>query len=99
VVALDPIHDYAIAQRIEQISKEVLQGRQGSLYPALHRLENRGWLKSEWRNTDTGGESEADFAGPKTVEAHKQELEQELEKELRFHFVPSLAGVARSASE
>jgi PadR family transcriptional regulator PadR len=57
VVALGPIHGYAIAQRIEQISKEVLQVQQGSLYPALHRLENRGWLVSAWRNTDTGREA------------------------------------------
>ncbi|PYV20010.1 MAG: PadR family transcriptional regulator [Acidobacteria bacterium] len=57
VVALGPIHGYAIAQRIEQISREVLQVQQGSLYPALHRLENRGWLKAEWRNTETGREA------------------------------------------
>jgi PadR family transcriptional regulator, regulatory protein PadR len=57
VVALGPIHGYAIAQRIEQISKEALQVQQGSLYPALHRLENRRWLASEWRNTDTGREA------------------------------------------
>ena len=57
VVALGPIHGYAIAQRIEQISREVLQVQQGSLYPALHRLENRGWLKAEWRDTETGREA------------------------------------------
>ena len=57
VVALGPIHGYAIAQRIEQISKEVLMVQQGSLYPALHRLENRGWLVSEWGDTDTGREA------------------------------------------
>jgi len=57
VVALGPIHGYAIAQRIQQISKDVLQVQQGSLYPALHRLENRHWLSSEWRNTDTGREA------------------------------------------
>ena len=54
VVALGTIHGYAIAQRIQQISREVLQVQQGSLYPALHRLENRGWLGAEWRDTDTG---------------------------------------------
>ena len=47
VVALGPVHGYGIAQRIRQISKDVLQVQQGSLYPALHRLEKRGWLKSE----------------------------------------------------
>ncbi len=48
VVALRPIHGYAIVQRIQQISKDALQIRQGSLYPALYRLENRGWLKADW---------------------------------------------------
>ena len=57
VVALGPIHGYAIAQRIQQISKDVLQVQQGSLYPALHRLENRGWLDAEWRDSDTGREA------------------------------------------
>jgi transcriptional regulator len=57
VVALGPIHGYAIAQRIQQISREVLQVQQGSLYPALHRLENRLWLKAEWRSTETGREA------------------------------------------
>ncbi|MGH9729751.1 MAG: PadR family transcriptional regulator [Candidatus Acidiferrales bacterium] len=57
VVALGPIHGYAISQRIQQISKEFFQVQQGSLYPALHRLENRGWLGAEWRVTDTGREA------------------------------------------
>jgi PadR family transcriptional regulator, regulatory protein PadR len=57
VVALGPLHGYAIAQRILQISKDVLQVQQGSLYPALHRLENRRWLKAEWRTTETGREA------------------------------------------
>src|SRR5215475_5237688 len=57
VVALEPIHGYGIAQRIRQISKDVLQVQQGSLYPALHRLEKRGWLKSEWRDAETGREA------------------------------------------
>ena len=48
VVALGPTHGYAIAQRLQQMSQDVLQVQQGSLYPALHRLEKRGWLKSEW---------------------------------------------------
>ena len=54
VVALGPIHGYAIAQRLEQMSGAVLQVQQGSLYPALHRLEARGWLKAEWKTTETG---------------------------------------------
>jgi PadR family transcriptional regulator PadR len=57
VIALGPIHGYAIAQRIQQISREVLQVQQGSLYPALHRLENRGWLQAEWRESDSGREA------------------------------------------
>jgi transcriptional regulator len=57
IVALGPIHGYAIAQRLQQISKEVLQVQQGSLYPALHRLENRGWMKADWRNSETGREA------------------------------------------
>src|SRR3954471_25059014 len=54
VVALGPIHGYAIAQRLQQISRDVLQVQQGSLYPALHRLEKRRWLRAEWGATDTG---------------------------------------------
>ena len=56
IVALGPVHGYAISQRIQQISRDVLQVQQGSLYPALHRLENRGWLKAEWRLTESGRE-------------------------------------------
>jgi transcriptional regulator len=57
VAMLGPIHGYAIAQRLLQISEHRLQVPQGSLYPALHRLEKRGWLKAEWRATDTGREA------------------------------------------
>ena len=57
VVALGPIHGYAIAQRIKQVSREVLQVPQGSLYPALHRLENRGLLAATWDASDTGREA------------------------------------------
>ena len=57
VVALGPIHGYGIVQRIQRISKEALQIRQGSLYPALYRLESRGWLKAEWKITDGGREA------------------------------------------
>ena len=56
IVALGPIHGYAISQRIQQISKDVLQVQQGSLYPALHRLEIRGWLMAEWGDSETGRE-------------------------------------------
>jgi PadR family transcriptional regulator, regulatory protein PadR len=57
IVALGPVHGYAISQRIQQISRDVFQVQQGSLYPALHRLEDRGWLQAEWRNTETGREA------------------------------------------
>jgi transcriptional regulator len=54
IVALGPVHGYGISQRIKQISKEVLQVQQGSLYPALHRLEKRGWLHAEWGQSENG---------------------------------------------
>ena len=57
VVALGPVHGYAIAQRLQQVSKHVVQVPQGSLYPALHRLEKRGLLTAEWKTSDTGRES------------------------------------------
>lgn len=57
VVALAPVHGYAIAQRIQQISREALQVQQGSLYPALHRLENKKLLTAEWGPTETGREA------------------------------------------
>jgi|SRR5215472_16974927 len=47
-LTLEPLHGWAISERIQQISKEVLQVQQGSLYPALHRLERRGWIKARW---------------------------------------------------
>jgi transcriptional regulator len=54
VVALGPLHGYGITQRLRQISKDVLQVPQGSLYPALHRLEERGWLTASWNESETG---------------------------------------------
>jgi PadR family transcriptional regulator, regulatory protein PadR len=54
VAALGPIHGYGLVQRIQQISRDALQIRQGSLYPALYRLERRGLLTSEWKTTDGG---------------------------------------------
>jgi PadR family transcriptional regulator len=53
-IALEPKHGWAIAKRIQQISREVLQVQQGSLYPALHRLEQKGWIKGRHAETDTG---------------------------------------------
>jgi PadR family transcriptional regulator, regulatory protein PadR len=57
VVALGPIHGYAIAQRIQQISREALQVQQGSLYPALHRLEYKKFLAADWKASETGREA------------------------------------------
>jgi transcriptional regulator len=57
ITALRPIHGYAIAQRLQQISRDALQIRQGSLYPALYRLERRGLLAAEWRTTEGGREA------------------------------------------
>ena len=53
-VSLEPKHGWAIAKRIQQISGEVLQVQQGSLYPALHRLEQKAWIKAKWTETETG---------------------------------------------
>ena len=57
VVALGPLHGYAIAQRLQQVSRNVVQVPQGSLYPALHRLEYRGLLTADWKQTETGREA------------------------------------------
>ncbi len=56
-IALEPKHGWAIAKRIEQVSNEALQITQGALYPALHRLEQQGWVKAEWKATETGREA------------------------------------------
>ncbi|HEY2433836.1 MAG TPA: PadR family transcriptional regulator [Vicinamibacterales bacterium] len=57
IVALGPIHGYAVARRIQQISRDVLEVPQGSLYPALHRLENRQLLAAAWKTSETGREA------------------------------------------
>jgi PadR family transcriptional regulator, regulatory protein PadR len=56
-LSLGPAHGYAIAQRLQQVSRETVQVNQGSLYPALHRLEQKGWLKASWRQSETGREA------------------------------------------
>jgi PadR family transcriptional regulator PadR len=56
-VAVDPLHGYAIAQRLDQVSRGVVQVPEGSLYPALHRLENRDLLTADWKKTETGREA------------------------------------------
>src|SRR5678816_2492115 len=57
ILSLEPARGYGIAQRLEQISKSVVQLNQGSLYPALHRLEQKKWLKAEWKQSETGREA------------------------------------------
>jgi PadR family transcriptional regulator, regulatory protein PadR len=57
VVAVGPLHGYAIAQRLQEISRDALRPRQGTLYPALHRLENRGLLSASWKLSGTGREA------------------------------------------
>jgi PadR family transcriptional regulator, regulatory protein PadR len=73
VVALGPVHGYALAQRIQQISRDVLQVQQGSLYPALHRLENRGFLSATWKASETGREAKYYRLTPKGRAQLKEE--------------------------
>lgn len=56
-ISLEPRHGWAIAKRIEQVSEEALQITQGALYPALHRLEQQGWVRARWRTSETGREA------------------------------------------
>ena len=56
-ISIEPKHGWAIAKRIEQVTEDVLQVTQGALYPALHRLENQGWIRSEWKPSETGREA------------------------------------------
>ena len=75
ILSLGPAHGYAIAQRIEQISRNAVQINQGSLYPALHRLEQKKWLRSEWRDSETGREAKfyaLTRAGEKQLEVEKE---------------------------
>jgi PadR family transcriptional regulator, regulatory protein PadR len=71
-LTLDPMHGWAIAKRIEQVSGDVLQVQQGSLYPALHRLEQQGWIKARWAESETGRQARfysLTAAGRKQLEA------------------------------
>ena len=74
VLSLQPLHGYAIAQRVQQISRDTVRLNQGSLYPALHRLEQKRWLKAEWRQSETGREAKfyaLTKAGEKQLAAEK----------------------------
>jgi PadR family transcriptional regulator len=73
-LAVEPMHGWAIARRIEQASEDVLQVTQGALYPALHRLEQQGWLRADWRETETG--RDAKFY--QLTRAGRAQLEKEL---------------------
>jgi PadR family transcriptional regulator len=68
----EPMHGWAIAKRIQQVSGQVLQVQQGSLYPALHRLEQQGWIKARWAESETGRQAKfysLTVAGRKQLEA------------------------------
>jgi PadR family transcriptional regulator, regulatory protein PadR len=73
-ISLEPKHGWAIAKRIEQVSNDALQITQGALYPALHRLEQQGWVRAEWHSTETG--REAKFYN--LTRAGRAQLEKEL---------------------
>ena len=88
VVALGPIHGYAIAQRMRQISRDFFLLQQGSLYPALHRLEDRGWLKAEWKATETGRDAKFYALTPKgrkQLEAEVKDWEQHTDAVALIH--------------
>src|SRR5207302_4594943 len=73
-INLQPLHGWAISERIQQISNEVLQVQQGSLYPALHRLERRGWIKARWGTSENNRRAkyyELTRAGRKQLEAEE----------------------------
>jgi PadR family transcriptional regulator len=54
IVALEPMNGFAVSQRLKQVSGDILQVSDGSLYPALHKLEQEGWIRAEWRTTENG---------------------------------------------
>jgi len=77
-LALEPIHGWGIAQRIQQVSKDALKIGQGSLYPALYRLEYRGWIKAEWGNSENNRRAKfyrLTIAGRKQLESERETWE------------------------
>ena len=75
VLAPEPLHGYAIAQRLQQVSSDVVQVQQGTLYPALHRLEQRGYLSASWKASDTGRDAKfyrLTAAGRKQLDRHRE---------------------------
>src|SRR4029453_9565313 len=79
-LSLEPAHGWAIAKRIQQISSDVLQVQQGSLYPALHRLEQQGWIAATWQDTETGRNAKV----YSLTRAGKRRLSEELESWARL---------------
>lgn len=73
-ISVEPQHGWAIARRIQQVSEDALQVTQGALYPALHRLEQQGWISAKWMKTETG--REAKFY--QLTKAGARQLEKEL---------------------
>src|ERR671935_509583 len=75
ILSLEPAHGYGIAQRLEQISRSVVQVNRGSLYPALRRLEQKRWLRAEWKQSETGREAKfysLTTSGRKQLAAEKE---------------------------
>jgi PadR family transcriptional regulator, regulatory protein PadR len=85
-VALEPMHGWGIAQRIRQVSQEVLQVNQGALYPALHRLEHNGWIQAEWGESDNNRKAKYYSLTP----AGSQYLKQEQDNWRRLSFAIGL---------
>jgi transcriptional regulator len=75
ILALEPLHGWAISQRLKQVSSDELQVSEGSLYPALHKLELAGWVTAEWKNSDLGRRAKV----YSLTRAGRRRLEQETE--------------------
>lgn len=73
-LSLEPMHGWGIAQRVEQVSRDALQIQQGSLYPALHRLEQQGWIRSEWRETENRRRAKYYLLTPTGKQQYAKEL-------------------------
>ncbi len=85
-LALEPMHGWGIAQRIQQISREVLQVQQGSLYPALHRLEQQGWIDAEWGASENNRRAKY----YRLTKTGRRQLEKELDNWQRLSSAVSL---------
>lgn len=92
-LALEPMHGWGVAQRIQQVSKDVLQIGQGSLYPALHRLEYKGWIQSDWGSSENNRRAKFYSLTP----IGKKQLEAELETWERLSNAVGL--IVREAAE